>query len=683
MRSSPHSTLPSILFLAAAFALPASAQIVTEGTLAFGGGGTLLEGDRAAFQKALRQKKDGFAGIEDLTIGRLSDDYVVRFEARALPGNGDYRFAFQWEKTDAFYLKANFQKFRIFYDGSGGRLLPRDLAVSWFSDDLAVDRSYFYVELGNISRLGLRWRLRYDRNTRSGSKNSLRWGDSNLGAPDFSPRAFIPSYTLLDETRDIVTLEASHRTESTNWKMAGRYERTKVNNTDVSRRRALEPQDRYLTVNEGAASDLFSGHAFYERFISEDLRISAGGLATTIDTNLSGNRIYGTTPNAKFLPVFTGGQSGDGGYTDLNGNSQLKQYIGNANLYYQVTKHLSVLPAVKFEHLGQESYETHTLTSLTGTAVPASQLPYAGNNQDSWDEVTEDLEVRYQRWPNLHLSARGQWNQGTGNLAEQSILLTNATTAIDHNVDYQRYGQRYVTSATWYARPGLTFGAQYNYRLKLADYRAVRDSTSNANLATNRDRYPQFIVDNDIASHDTTLRLSWRRSANLNFTTRYAFQKSTVTTSFDNLGEIENGRLTRHVVTQSATWTPMPQLFVTGTVNVTFDQLWVPPHRLTVTGDNNYASASLSAGYALGKVTDVFIDVYHYRADNYTSNPEVTLPLNSGLTLNTAFLTWVRRHSERLIYTVKYGYATNRDGTYGGQNDFTAHVAYAKVQLKF
>jgi hypothetical protein len=82
-------------------------------------------------------------------------------------------------------------------------------------------------------------------------------------------------------------------------------------------------------------------------------------------------------------------------------------------------------------------------------------------------------------------------------------------------------------------------------------------------------------------------------------------------------------------------------------------------------------------------VTDIYVDVYHYRADNYTSNPEVTLPLNSGQTLDTAFLTWVRRQSQRLVYTVKYGYGTNRDGTYGGQNDFTAHMLYGKVQLKF
>ena len=33
----------------------------------------------------------------------------------------------------------------------------------------------------------------------------------------------------------------------------------------------------------------------------------------------------------------------------------------------------------------------------------------------------------------------------------------------------------------------------------------------------------------------------------------------------------------------------------------------------------------LGAGYALGKVTDLYLDANYYRADNYTDNPAVTL----------------------------------------------------------
>jgi hypothetical protein len=251
---------------------------------------------------------------------------------------------------------------------------------------------------------------------------------------------------------------------------------------------------------------------------------------------------------------------------------------------------------------------------------------------------------------------------------------------IDRETEYERLGQRYSLNANWFARPGLTLAAQYNYRVKIADYEHRRDSTNNR---AGPDRYPAFIVDQDIESHDGHVRLSWRPKSMLGFMTRYAYQRSIVTSSFDGLPEIRDATLTRHVATQTMTWNPTARLYLTGAVNLTYDQLEVPRHRLTMNSDNNYVSASIGAGYALGKVTDVLVDANHYRADNYTDNPAVTLPLNAGQELQTVFVTWVRRHSERVIYTAKYGYATNRDGTFGGLNDFDAHLLYAKVQYKF
>lgn len=658
-----------------------SAQIVTSGTLAVAGGGALLDGDRPAYQQRMRQRKDGYGGIEDFTWSRTTDATILRVDARALPGNEDYRFTARWERFDALYVEAGYKQFRTFYDGSGGRLLPRDLAISWFDEALDLDRSYFHFEIGSLVPDRPQWRLRYDRNTRTGTKNSIRWGDSNLAGQPFSPRAFIPSYLLVDEEREIVTAEISQQTEMQNWKVAGRYERTKVHNAHVARRRAGEPQDRYLTTSENTDTDLFSGHGFYERIIHEKLRASAGGLITSIDTNISGSRVYGATPQAEYSATFARRQPGDTGYYGLTGGTRMKQYLGNLNVFYQPAKYWVVRPGLKYEHLRTDGDEGHFDTDFGGgAAAPAILRQIEADSRNSWNEVTEELEVRYTRWAKWTLDARAQWNQGTGNLVEQSILVPNSTRVIDRETEYERFGQRYSVNASWYARAGLTFAAQYNYRVKIADYDHRRDSTNNR---TGPDRYPAFIIDQDIASHDGNVRVSWRPKPMLNLVSRYAYQKSTVTSTMSGLPEIENGRFTRHVITQTATWNPTARLYLSGAVNLTYDQLRVPPHRLTMHSDNNYASASLGAGYAIGKITDVYLDANHYRADNYTDNPTVTLPFNAGQKLQSAFITWVRRQSDRVIYTVKYGYAANRDGIYGGQNDFDAHIFYGKVQYKF
>ena len=38
----------------------------------------------------MRQHKDGYGGIENLTWSRTTDDTLLRFDARAIPGNEDY-----------------------------------------------------------------------------------------------------------------------------------------------------------------------------------------------------------------------------------------------------------------------------------------------------------------------------------------------------------------------------------------------------------------------------------------------------------------------------------------------------------------------------------------------------------------------------------------------------------------
>ncbi|NBU88233.1 MAG: hypothetical protein EBS16_03300, partial [Betaproteobacteria bacterium] len=64
-------------------------------------------------------------------------------------------------------------------------------------------------------------------------------------------------------------------------------------------------------------------------------------------------------------------------------------------------------------------------------------------------------------------------------------------------------------------------------------------------------------------------------------------------------------------------------------------------------------------------------------------NSDVTLPLNSGQRMNSAYFTWVRRQTEQLVYTARYGFAENQDRAFVGLNDFRAHILYGKVQYKF
>src|SRR6185369_14327188 len=92
------------LAIVAALSTVSPAQTVVTGTVAVGGGGALVDGDRPAYQQRFRQKKDGYGGLEDFSVTRTTDTSVFRFDAKFIEGNDDYRLAARWEKFDAYYI---------------------------------------------------------------------------------------------------------------------------------------------------------------------------------------------------------------------------------------------------------------------------------------------------------------------------------------------------------------------------------------------------------------------------------------------------------------------------------------------------------------------------------------------------------------------------------------------------
>ena len=84
-----------------------SAQVVTNGTIAVAGGGAFLDGDQPAFQQRMRQRKDGYGGVENFSWSRTTENDLLCFDLRAMPGNEDYLFSGRWEKFDGFYVEAN------------------------------------------------------------------------------------------------------------------------------------------------------------------------------------------------------------------------------------------------------------------------------------------------------------------------------------------------------------------------------------------------------------------------------------------------------------------------------------------------------------------------------------------------------------------------------------------------
>ena len=666
----------------AALVFPAAlvaADVATEGTLAIGGGGALLDGDRPQFQKLTQHKKDGFGGIEEFRLVREGKDTLFRFDARLMVGDDDYRLAARFDRTDRFYVTGGFESYRVFYDGSGGYFRPTSTSFVLFNEDLSLQRSKVWLEAGVWTANKTLLKLRYERNARDGTKGSTSWGDTNL-VGTFGTRSVVPSFHDIDEVTQVFTLDIGNdNSEDVKWNIGARYAETELDNKRHMRRRPFETADRIVTQKDQTKTDMFAAHGFYERKVSEQLTVSGGALITDLDGNLAGSRIYGQTYDPVFDPAYLRRQQRDEGFYNLTGHADLKQTVLNLNAVYVPSKNWSVRPSIRFENLHQETMSEFIETNIgAGPAFAAIVEEVEGEQKKKWNEFSEELEVRYTGKPDWTFNAVGEWVQGEGSVEEERILHTGVFT-IDRDNENTRTSQKYSTKANWYAKPGLNFAAQYYFKVSVNDYDAVRDNTP----AASADRYPAYITDQDFETHDFNFRVSWRPASLLSFVTRYDFQRSRVMTTDAGLAEVESSKFTSHILSESITWSPTGRLYLNANVNITWDQFATPAYAFIKHGDNNYVNGAIGGGYALAKLDDLYVDYSFFRAKNFIDNSAVTLPFGADQKTQGAYLTWVRRQTEHLIYTFKYGYVTNRDVTSGGRNDFDAHVFYAKVQYHF
>jgi hypothetical protein len=622
--------------------------VATEGTVAVAAGAALLDGDRPAFQRITQQKKDGYGGIEEFRLTREAKDSVFKFDARLLPGNDHYRLAGRFEVTDRYYIDAGFQQFRVWYDGSGGFFRPTASEFTIFNEDLSLTRSKLWAEAGFYTADKTLFRFRYERRMRDGTKDSTHWADTNL-VGTFGTRSIVPIFYDLDETTDIFTFDVGNDQKAgTKWAVGARYAETKLDNKRNIRRRPFETADRIVTQKDETKNDLFTVNGFYLRQINEQLTVSGGALRTKLDTKIAGSRIYGQSYDPVFDPAYVRRQQRDEGFFDLEGDAQLRQTVLNLNAVYVPKKNWSIRPSIRFENLHQEAISEFEETNIgAGPAFDAIVEGVEAEHKKKWDEFAEAVEVRYTGRPDWSFSAKGEWIQGNGNLEEERMLHTGVLT-IDRDTEYDRTMQKYSFGANWYAKPGVTLAGQVYFKGNVNDYDAVRDNTPPGTA----DRYPAYITDQDFETYDFNLRLSWRPASLIGLVTRYDNQQSKIISNEAGVTKTQSSKVISHIISQSVTVSPTSRLYLTANVNLTYDQMKTPAIAFVQHADNNYINGSIGGGYAVAKLDDLYLDYSFFRAKNFIDRSELTLPYGLDQRTQAAYLTWVRRQTEHLEYTV-------------------------------
>jgi predicted porin len=132
-------------------------------------------------------------------------------------------------------------------------------------------------------------------------------------------------------------------------------------------------------------------------------------------------------------------------------------------------------------------------------------------------------------------------------------------------------------------------------------------------------------------------------------------------------------------------WSPWSRLYLQLGFNYVLSETETPAADSSpalASAQNDYWTLNFNAGFVLDNKTDLNLGYTYYNADNYVDNSPF-VSYGSGAEEHGINVTVVRRLTEKLRLTMRYGYYHYHDETSGGHNDYAAHLLYSSVQYRF
>jgi hypothetical protein len=642
-------------------------------------GGTIVSGDKAAYQQRYGLPSGPFGGVEDFhyeeDIGKKG---IFKVDGRGIFDNHDYSLKFDVEHPDIGFIRGGYEQYRDYTDGYGGFFPATGAWVTPFDNNLALDHGKAFFEAGLTLPNKPTVTFRYNHEFRNGQEDSTSWGD--LDIPGYGDRKIVPSFWDINERSDSFALDAQHTLGSTTFGLGMRYEISTTDDALNVLRNPGEANARYGTDRERVDMDLFNVHAFSDTRFNDKIQFTSGYSYTTLTTDLSGYRVYGATYDPTFaqrLPIADT-------FENLTGGSDLQQHVANLNLPIQITDSLLLVPSLRIE-----AENTDSSAQYSSPSAPLSGFPYGAISDQGLLDVTERLDLRYTGITNWVFYVRGEWLEGSGDLTERWDNLGTGANIAQAGTDNRRYWQTYTVGANWYPLRKLNFGAEYYHKDRWNDYNINSDSTVNVLTSIPTSVYPAFLTAQNWTTDDTNFRVTWRPVANLTLVGRYDFQRSTIDTKPDSssgLSETQSAEMTSHIISGTLSWTPLQRLYLQAGVNYVLDQTDTPAQDLSPAiqaAANDYWTATASAGYALDKKTDLQFQYMYYRANDRQDNSAFGLPYGADAQEQSATAAIIRRITERMRITLKYGYFVGEDWTSGTHNDYQAHLIYSSLHYRF
>jgi len=642
-------------------------------------GGFFEHGNQGQLQQRRQTAGGAFGGIEDFHFQKdLDKTTTFSIDGRSLFENHDYKLKLDLERGKVGFLKVSYTQFRTWSSGDGGYYPPTGTFYNFPSGDaLALDRGNITFEGGLRLEDIPNVTFKYTHDYRQGDTSSTSWGAAHptLGVN----QGLSPSFYDIHEHSDSFQLDVTHQIKATEFGVGLRYEFGRQDDALNISQYPGEPVAQNITDKQGTRYDMFNVHAFTETWFKTNLMFSTGYSYSDLDNHFSGSRIYGSDFDVGYVPGALSGL----GFASLGGESRLHEYVADLNLLYKPFPHLTIVPSMRIQKQETDAYSAGFETLGLNAAVPFSSTL---NNSDL--DVRERLDATYNGITNWVLYARGEWSEGSGNLAEGGGLIPVAgigNLPVQEQIDENRLFQKYSTGARWYPLRSVILDAGGYYKKDDYNYNNNIDSTAN----NGADRYPGYLIMQNFDTYDANARITLRPWQTVTLVSRYEYQLSTINTQPDplsGLNALESSTMTSHIIGQDASWSPWSRLSLQVGANCVRSETKTPASDVTqaiLNARNNYWTVNFSSDLILDDKTDLKVSYFYYLADDYQNIATVGVPYGAGGEEHSVTATIIRRLTKNLRVTLKYGFFHDRDQLYGGNTDNTAQLLFTSLQYRF
>jgi hypothetical protein len=639
-------------------------------------GGLIREGNRSPLRHRASLRDGAFGGIEDFHWETaIGEKDFFQIDGRAIFNEYDYGVRLELVRADVGFVRGGYKQFRSWYDGSGGFYPPTAYWLNLYDTSLALDRGEAWFEAGLTLENAPSLTFRYSHQFRDGQTDSTAWGFTHPSGVPTVVRAISPAFWDINEKRDIFAGDLKHTVNKTDLGVGLRYETWENDDARKMRQWPNEPDDRHITQREETQSDLLNVRAFTETRFSEKAFFSTGFSFTKLDSDITGSRIYGDDYDVGYNPALAQAL----GFIDLSGGTQTREYVVNLNLLLRPTEVVSLVPSARIRKADMDGFSQFIQTG----AILQPDTPLSASSERNFLDVNERLELRYGGLTNWVFYARGDWEQGEGDLSEEGGA--GLGPPVMRYTEDTRFTQRYTVGANWYFSRQINVDAQYYHKARDYEYDHQVDNTPNNSF----DRYPAYLVGQDFRTDDVGVRLTLRPHRRVSLVTRYDFQFSTIDVAPDpvsGLAELQTGKVTSQIIAQNITWIPWAPLYLQVGFNYVLSDTDTPADEVTqaiIDSQNNYWNLTFSSGLALNRKTDLQLNYFYYQADDYEDISQYGVPYGVGDREHGVTVSLIRRIRTNLRVLMRYGFFAYRDAATGGNRDYDAHLIYSSLQYRF